>query len=538
MVRLRRRFHILIDTTQPTVVRTLLSKESLQQTKPLRKMQPDWSYIRLVTELLAEAVEARSAAQPPLSARSDPTGQTSSGSLPPDDPGGRIEEPRRTGTMPTPHAAHPSASLSADDQRNPYGFDNSSATMVPGAPHSSTHAGSMQPAFSPPVFNAPGASGFSAPDTQQAGQNGHNLQFLREALSARPAAPAAHPEGQQYMDQATMSQLQSWQQYLPALLAANQHVFATPQIQQSLGGQAPAEGQPFATIPAAAGAHPEERTQQQRYTDQGMLQLQSLALQHLQMPGNEGLAFRTADQHVHAAPQMQQSLGGASAEGQPFSPVAAVAHPEDRTHQQRYTDQGMLQLHPTSLAHLHMPQALRAADQHVLAAPQQAVGGAHVAENPTPASLQLSAASFSSIASNPNDSSHLQKQNGPRIRPKRALTAYNIFFKDQRAKILAGQEEAEEMFHTAYGTKRKRRSCPHGKIGFEAMAKTIGKLWKAIEPEELAYYKKMAAADKKRFEGELVLFMKDECDDRETARAALEATVPEETKRLYFNRQL
>jgi hypothetical protein len=431
-------------------------------------MQPDWSYIRLVTELLAEAVEARSAAQPPLSARSDPTGQTSSGSLPPDDPGGRIEEPRRTGTMPTPHAAHPSASLSADDQRNPYGFDNSSATMVPGALHSATH-GSMQPAMSyssPSAFNDPDTSVFSAPDIQQEGQNGQNLQFLREAFSTRQAASAAHPEARttqpHYIDQGAMSQLQSLafqQQYLPALLAANQHVFATPQMQQSLGGML-AEGQAFTTRPVAPVAHnPEDRTQQQHYTDQGMLQLQSMALQHLHMPGSEGSAI----------------------------------------------------------------PALRAADQHVLTAPQlqqQSVGGAHEA-----------------LASNQNDSD-APKQKGPRIRPKRTLTAYNIFFKDQRAKLLAGQEKAEALLHTADGTKRKRRSSPHGKIGFEAMAKTIGKLWKAIEPEELAYYKKMAAADKKRFEGELVLFMKDQCDDMETARAALEATVSEETKRLYFNRKL
>jgi hypothetical protein len=83
-------------------------------------------------------------------------------------------------------------------------------------------------------------------------------------------------------------------------------------------------------------------------------------------------------------------------------------------------------------------------------------------------------------------------------RPKRPLTAYNLFFKEERANIVE-EQAAENEHHTSDGVKRNRRKEPHGKIGFEAMAKTIAERWKTIDPERLAAYNQRADEGKKQY---------------------------------------
>ncbi|GAX27336.1 hypothetical protein FisN_23Lh089 [Fistulifera solaris] len=83
-------------------------------------------------------------------------------------------------------------------------------------------------------------------------------------------------------------------------------------------------------------------------------------------------------------------------------------------------------------------------------------------------------------------------------RPKRPLTAYNLFFKEERANIVQ-EQAAENEHHTSDGVKRNRRKEPHGKIGFEDMAKTIAERWKTIDPERLAAYNQRADEGKKQY---------------------------------------
>ena len=71
-------------------------------------------------------------------------------------------------------------------------------------------------------------------------------------------------------------------------------------------------------------------------------------------------------------------------------------------------------------------------------------------------------------------------------RPKRALSAYNIFFQHERQKML------ETTPVRASG--KPRRS--HGKVGFAEMAKRIGAKWKQISAEDKAHYEGLAAKDK------------------------------------------
>lgn len=71
----------------------------------------------------------------------------------------------------------------------------------------------------------------------------------------------------------------------------------------------------------------------------------------------------------------------------------------------------------------------------------------------------------------------------PKDAPKRPLSAYNIFFKKERLKILEASEP--------------------GTAGFENLAKTVGKRWKALPSEEMSYFQKMASQDSERYKNEM-----------------------------------
>jgi HMG-box domain len=93
----------------------------------------------------------------------------------------------------------------------------------------------------------------------------------------------------------------------------------------------------------------------------------------------------------------------------------------------------------------------------------------------------------------------------PKNRPKRPLSAYNIFFKDERERILSdipGEHQKE------HGNKKgKRKKSPHGKIGFESLAKTIGKRWQSLDPARVEHYKSKAAEDMVRYKEEMEIFL-------------------------------
>jgi hypothetical protein len=88
-------------------------------------------------------------------------------------------------------------------------------------------------------------------------------------------------------------------------------------------------------------------------------------------------------------------------------------------------------------------------------------------------------------------------------KPKRPLSAYNIFFKEERQRLLQQLSANDD----APDDKAKRqKKVPHGKIGFENLAKEIGKRWPELDGIQSQYYKDKAAEDMKRYKEEMDAF--------------------------------
>jgi hypothetical protein len=79
-------------------------------------------------------------------------------------------------------------------------------------------------------------------------------------------------------------------------------------------------------------------------------------------------------------------------------------------------------------------------------------------------------------------------------KPKRSLSSYNFFFRDQRKILL------DSLPPPPADTKGRKKS--HGKIGFKEMACLIASKWKEISPEDKMEYEYRAAIDSERFEEE------------------------------------
>jgi hypothetical protein len=114
-----------------------------------------------------------------------------------------------------------------------------------------------------------------------------------------------------------------------------------------------------------------------------------------------------------------------------------------------------------------------------------------------------------------------KKWKKPKDKPNRPLSAYNLFFRSERAQMLGDDAPTP-----AQETLKKRVHCKtHGKIGFADMARNIGARWKALDPALKKRFVDQAQKEKERYAAELATWktkQKDE-DNFSTSNNGLEA---------------
>lgn len=117
----------------------------------------------------------------------------------------------------------------------------------------------------------------------------------------------------------------------------------------------------------------------------------------------------------------------------------------------------------------------------------------------------------------------------PKDKPKRPLSAYNFFFKEEREKILKvvlseentkeeNDPEADDYITDEMMTRLRKEG---GKVSFEEMGKLIGQRWKNIDPDRLSKYSEMAAEDTERYKKEMQSY-----NGRQEAKMRSEALKP------------
>lgn len=106
-------------------------------------------------------------------------------------------------------------------------------------------------------------------------------------------------------------------------------------------------------------------------------------------------------------------------------------------------------------------------------------------------------------------------------KPKRPLSAYNYFFKEDRARLVAivqNEENAAELRENnpdiTDDTVSKLRKAD-GKISFEEMGKIIGKRWKDIIKEKKEKYENLASQDTDRYKVEMQKYNEKQKEIRE-----------------------
>lgn len=118
----------------------------------------------------------------------------------------------------------------------------------------------------------------------------------------------------------------------------------------------------------------------------------------------------------------------------------------------------------------------------------------------------------------------------PKDKPKRPLSAYNYFFKEEREKILkilsaddpykVEQDPTSQDFLSEAQITSLRKEG--NKVSFEQMGKIIGARWKNIDPDRLAKFSEMASEDTERYKKEMQSY-----NGRQEAKMRSEALKPQ-----------
>mmetsp|Transcript_124972 Transcript_124972/g.186646 ORF Transcript_124972/g.186646 Transcript_124972/m.186646 type:complete len:431 (+) Transcript_124972:157-1449(+) len=114
----------------------------------------------------------------------------------------------------------------------------------------------------------------------------------------------------------------------------------------------------------------------------------------------------------------------------------------------------------------------------------------------------------------------------PKDKPKRPLSAYNIFFQHQRSRIVDGFTEPappEEIVRSIEGIlsksrEKRRHRKTHGRISFGDLARAIAESWKSIDPKSKSIFDHYAEVDMMRYRREVKAW-KDKKEMEEEAHA-------------------
>jgi hypothetical protein len=88
------------------------------------------------------------------------------------------------------------------------------------------------------------------------------------------------------------------------------------------------------------------------------------------------------------------------------------------------------------------------------------------------------------------------------VQPKRPLSAYNYFFRSERARLVGVDLDLKEVADV-HNRKKRRHRKTHGKMGFREMANKVGERWRGLTDEEKIPFVKMFEDDRARYKTEL-----------------------------------
>jgi hypothetical protein len=108
----------------------------------------------------------------------------------------------------------------------------------------------------------------------------------------------------------------------------------------------------------------------------------------------------------------------------------------------------------------------------------------------------------------------------PKDKPKRPLSAYNLFFQHERKKIITALPEVESAKNDGLTQDQRRRMhrTTHGKIGFGDLARNIAQNWKTIDNSTKSIFSGWADAEKARYKNELDAWQKAQTDNGERTK--------------------